>query len=91
MEHGSGTADMPAAGMTNRLRSFIEARLTQYAIIAVIIVNAIVIGLETSPTAMAAAGPVLRAIDHAALSIFLIEIFIKLWVYRTSFFRNPWK
>jgi voltage-gated sodium channel len=74
----------------SRLRAFIEAGATQRAIVAVIVVNAAVIGLETSPTAMAAAGDVLRAIDVLALAVFVAEIGIKLFVYRAGFFRKPW-
>lgn len=72
------------------LRAFIEAEATQRFIIAVIIVNALVIGLETSPTAMGAAGEVLYALDLAALAIFVAEIGIKLVVYRFGFFRSAW-
>lgn len=74
----------------DRLRIFIEADWTQRVIIAVILVNGIVIGLETSPTAMAAAGGFLRALDTAALAVFVVEIAIKLIVYRLSFFKTAW-
>ena len=74
----------------SRLRAFIEAPATGRAIVVVIVLNAIVIGLETSPTAMAAAGGLLRAIDTLALAIFVAEIAIKLIVYRAGFFRAPW-
>ncbi len=77
-------------GAMSRLQSFIEAGLTRKAIIAVIVVNAIVIGLETSSTAMAAAGSLLRVLDAMALTIFVVEIAIKLVVYRFRFFRDPW-
>ncbi len=73
-----------------RLRRFIEAEATTRFIVAVIVVNAAVIGAETSPTAMAAAGPLLSALDLAALSIFVAEIAAKLVVYRRGFFRDPW-
>jgi len=76
--------------VTDYLRRFIESELTQRAIIIVIVINAIVIGLETSPTALAVAGDVLRFIDTVALSIFVVEIAIKLIVYRLKFFRQPW-
>ncbi len=76
--------------LTGRLRAFIEAPATQNFIIAVIVVNAIVIGLETSPSVMARVGGLLIFLDLAALSIFVVEIAIKLFVYRWSFFRSPW-
>ena len=79
-----------AKTVTQRLRAFIEAEATQRFIIAVIVVNAIVIGLETSPSIVAATGPVLGLLDTAALAIFVVEILIKLFVYRWSFFRSPW-
>jgi len=79
-----------AKGLIPRLTAFIEDRRTEYFIIAVIVVNAIVIGLETSPTVMGLAGGLLHVLDTAALGIFIVEIGIKLIVYRWSFFRRPW-
>ena len=77
-------------GPRQRLRRFIEAPATQNVIIAVIVANAIVLGLETSPTAMSMAGGLLRALDLMALAVFVTEIGIKLFVYRLAFFRNAW-
>jgi len=90
--NGTPAGSEPGAGggLVERLRTFIEADLTRNAIIGVIIINAIVIGLETSPSAMAAAGGLLRTIDTLALSIFVVEIVIKLIVYRLAFFKRPW-
>ncbi|MDJ0709024.1 MAG: ion transporter [Woeseiaceae bacterium] len=72
------------------LREFVESRAFQYFVTAVIIVNAITLGLETSPTMMGLAGPVLHVIDSAALWIFTIELLLKLGVYRLRFFRDGW-
>lgn len=52
--------------------------------------NAVVLGLETSPTIMQSVGGLLRWLDTIALSIFVVEIGLKFFVYRLSFFRNPW-
>tara|TARA_B100000614_G_scaffold100213_1_gene90043 strand:+ start:9 stop:848 length:840 start_codon:yes stop_codon:yes gene_type:complete len=81
---GSGTDKL------GRLRRFIESDATQRFIIAVIVVNAVVLGLETSPTVMAEAGPVLEIVDKIAVAIFVAEIAAKLAVYRLGFFRNAW-
>ena len=89
-ETETGAVGIVSEAVRSRLRSFIEAKATQRAIVAVIVVNAAVIGLETSPSAMAAAGGLLRAIDLIALAIFVTEIVIKLVVYRAAFFRSPW-
>ncbi|ADC72198.1 Ion transport protein [Thioalkalivibrio sp. K90mix] len=76
--------------LRGRLGQFIEARLTQRAIIALILLNALTLGLETSDTVMAWMGPVILAADTIILSIFTAEVLAKLFVYRLSFWRNPW-
>ncbi len=78
------------ANLTEKLRTVIESQGFQSFITGVIIVNAATIGLETSKSAMAAAGGLLFVLDLAALAIFIVEISAKLFVYRLSFFRNPW-
>ncbi len=72
------------------LRRLVESRGFQAAIIAVIVINAVTLGLETSPRAMSAAGPLLIAIDTVALWIFTIELSLKLWVYRSRFANDGW-
>ena len=62
----------------------------QRAIIALIVVNAITLGLETSPAIMAAAGPALVALDHVVLAIFVAELAIRIGACGWSFFRDPW-
>lgn len=76
--------------MRTWLKNVVEAELIRNLIIGLIVINAIVIGLETSPTAMESAGPLLKAIDLFALSVFIIEIAAKLFIYRLGFFRDPW-
>ncbi|MBM3344357.1 MAG: ion transporter [Betaproteobacteria bacterium] len=74
----------------NALKAFVESQLFQRFIIAVIIVNAVTLGLETSPSAVAAAGGALSALDQIALAIFVTEIVLKLMVYGRNFFRDGW-
>ena len=76
--------------LSAKLKGVVESRGFNVAITAVIVINAIVLGLETSPRVMAAAGPLLLAIDTAALWLFTVEIGLKIWVYRASFFRGGW-
>ena len=75
---------------TALVRGIVESRGFSIAITTVIVINAITLGLETSPAAMDAAGPILLAIDAAALWIFTIEIALKLWVYRSRYFQDGW-
>jgi voltage-gated sodium channel len=80
---------LPAPGHWG-LRDVVESRAFTIFITAVIVLNAVSLGLETSPRIVAATGPLLAAVDRLALLIFTCEIAIKLWVYRSRFFRNGW-
>jgi voltage-gated sodium channel len=82
-----------AAGSTSLRASaerLVETDRFQNSIIAVIVVNAAVIGLETVPAAMANFGGLLVALDRIALAIFVAEIGLKLFAYGPRFFRSGW-
>jgi len=68
----------------------VESGRFQKIIIALILINAVILGLETSKSVMAAVGGLLHTLDKIILSVFVIEILIKLFAYRLAFFRNPW-
>lgn len=73
------------------LKTLIESRRFEAAITALIIINAITLGLETSPAAVARFGPVLSFLDTAILSVFVAELVARFLVYRGAFFRDPWR
>jgi voltage-gated sodium channel len=77
-------------GVRARLRDLVEGPGFQRAIIALIIVNAAILGLETAPGIMATWGPTLLALDAAILWIFVAEIALRLWAHGPRFFRNGW-
>jgi voltage-gated sodium channel len=73
-----------------RLIPVVEAPLTQRVIVALILLNALTLGLETSVTAMAFAGPILVAADRLILAVFTLEVLAKMFAYGLRFWRNPW-
>ncbi|MHB1359127.1 MAG: ion transporter [Rhodocyclaceae bacterium] len=73
-----------------RLRAFIEHPRVQGAIIVLILINAALLGMETWPAAMAAAGGLILAIDRLILGVFVVEIALRLYVHRQAFWRDPW-
>ncbi|PTE12253.1 ion transporter [Mesorhizobium helmanticense] len=73
------------------LKSLIESRRFDLAIMVLILINAVTLGLETSSDAIAAFGPLLTAIDRVILGVFVLELAVRLVVYRTHFFRDPWR
>ena len=72
------------------LKSIVESNVFTNFIMALIIMNAVTLALETSPTVMAQIGPFLNAFDRIVLAIFVIELTLKLIVYRWNFFRSGW-
>jgi len=82
--------DSAADALRAAATRFVESPRFSATITAVIVVNAVTLGLETWPAAMQAAGPLLLAIDTAALWIFTAEILLKIWVFRVGFFTRSW-
>ena len=73
-----------------RLATLAEDTRFQRTIIVLIVVNAITLGLETSPSVMASVGSVLVALDRVVLAVFVAELAIRIGAYGWSFFRDPW-
>lgn len=73
-----------------RLAAWVESRAVQNTIIALILINAVTLGLETSSVAMERAGPLLILVDRTILAVFVVEIGAKLVAYGGRFFRSPW-
>ena len=74
----------------SHVKAFIEHPRLQKSIIALILINALLLGLETSPGVMSLAGPFILALDQLILAIFVVEISLRLYVYRMDFWRDPW-
>lgn len=87
MEHAATPEDQ---SIRARLRAFLEQPWVHNAILAVIIFNAITLGLSTSERVQAYMGDVLVTIDRVVLAIFVIELALKLFAYGLGFFRNSW-
>ena len=79
-----------AAPWRYRWARWVESPRVQGVIIGLILLNAVVLGLETSARAMATAGPVLVLLDKICLAGFLVEITVKLLAYRGRFWRSGW-
>ena len=62
----------------------------QHFIVALIVINSILIGLETSHTIMDKFGAIIDQIDLIILGVFIVEILLKVFAYRLGFFKNAW-
>lgn len=82
--------DETSSGFRHKLAGIAENPTFQRTIIVLIVVNAILLGLETSQTAMRAAGGIIIALDQIILGVFVIELAIRITAHGRAFFRDPW-
>jgi len=87
---GNGRDTNSVETALERLRQLVTSPRTERFILALIILNAITLGLETSPLVMAQVGPVLLWLDKAVLAVFVVEVAARIAVHRAAFFRDPW-
>ena len=73
-----------------QLAAWLDQPLVRNAIIGVIVFNAILLGLETSPAVMERAGTLIRVLDTACLAVFVIELSLKFFAQGVRFFGRGW-
>ena len=76
--------------MRKALATWLDSDPIQNLILAVIVFNAIILGLETVPSAMETHGSLLRWLDIGCLAIFVVELLAKLFAQGRGFFRRGW-
>lgn len=74
-----------------RMRVVLESMTFQRFIVLVIVFNAITLGLETSPAMVERFGRAFfSGVNNGVLLIFIVEIGVRLYVERVSFFGDAW-
>lgn len=76
--------------MYENIKNLVESKLFQNFIISLIVINGITMGMETSKDIMAQYGNILHLFDKTVITIFTIEIILRIYVHRVSFFKDPW-
>ncbi|QGX39843.1 ion transporter [Permianibacter aggregans] len=76
--------------LRQRLVNWLALPRVQNTILLLILINAVTLGMETSANIMAAVGPAILALDHLLLGVFVLELALRLYAHRWSFFRDPW-
>ncbi len=85
--HASGSAP----GLRERVRVVIENVRFERAIVTLIVANSITLGLETSPAVVSRFGTLLHVVDHVVLGVFVVELLLRVFVFRSRFFLHPWR
>ena len=89
MSPAPAAPDSPVT-LRERVAAFIGSPRIERLIVVLIAINAVTLGLETVPAVMAAVGGPLLTIDAVILSVFVLELVLKLYAQRMQFWRNPW-
>ena len=72
-------------------RALIEHPSFDRVIVALVVANAIALGLDTAPAIVARFGNWLHAFDRIVLGVFVAELLLRMLVYRSRFFHDPWR
>jgi len=76
--------------MRDKLLLLVDGQLFNNIIIGIIVLNSLVIGMQTSEALVASFGPVLDTLDTVFLTIFVVELMMRMISYGTGFVRRPW-
>jgi voltage-gated sodium channel len=76
--------------MYQKIHRLVSCSAFQNFIIALIIINGLTMGLETSQSIMASYGGYLHFFDKFVIAVFTIEILMRVYVHRVAFFKDPW-
>lgn len=79
-----------ASPWRQRLAEWLERASVQYLVTGLILINAVILGLETSSTAMQQWGHWLRTLDQLILACFVIEIALRFTAHGWRLLRDPW-
>lgn len=84
---------MTAGTRTGRLAQFVDSDRFAATIATVIVVNAVVLGLETYPSVVASHGETLALINTVCFAVFVAELVLRIGSYGrhvADFFRSGW-
>ena len=72
------------------MRKIVDSRIFRSAVLGVILLNAVILGLETSPVIKSYAGDALDVLDKICIGFFVVELIMRLCAYRIKFFKSGW-
>jgi voltage-gated sodium channel len=77
-------------GVRRRLGVWLEGQRVQWAVMAVILANAVILGIQTTRWGTGQAAAVLGVLDSLCLAVFVVELGLKLYAHGLGFFRSGW-
>lgn len=90
MAEGEDSMTSSSDPWRQRLSGFVKGDRFRQGVTALILINALVIALQTSASISARYGDLLHSIDQAILGLFVIELALRLFVDRRGCVRSAW-
>ncbi|WP_236700366.1 ion transporter [Allosalinactinospora lopnorensis] len=81
---------MPEDALRVRVGRIVDSGWFQYTVVAVIVLNAISLGLETYEDEFAALAGRFETAERVFVSIFVVELVLKIYARGPAFFRDAW-
>ena len=81
---------MEAQKLQQKVQHLVEKNWFSHSILVLILINAVLLGMETSATLMQNFGAVILLADKILLSVFVLELLLRIFAYRLHFFKDPW-
>lgn len=78
------------SSMQAKVQYLVEQSWFNRLILSLILVNAVLLGLETSADLMLQYGSLLHGADRVLLTVFVLELLLRIFAYRTAFFKDAW-
>lgn len=73
-----------------KVQQLVEKNWFTRLILTLILLNAVLLGMETSAALMAQYGVLLHSLDRLLLGIFVLELLLRIFAYRLAFFKDAW-
>lgn len=75
-----------------RIRALVDHPRFHHAITVLVVINGLLLGLETSKSLMASPlGPLVHIADNACLTVFVVELLLVAYAYGIGFIKDPWR
>lgn len=85
-----GHEGAPVSGWRGKLINFVDGQGFRTTVVMVIILNTIILGLQTSKELQGEHFEVLHTLDDFALAFFSVELLLRIIAHREAFFRDGW-
>ena len=86
----SASLPQSATDLRDKVTTLVEQQWVGRFIVGLILINAVLLGMETSASLMAQYGTLMLTLDKLLLGVFVVELLLRIYAYRSAFFKDAW-